>query len=59
MSLRDVEDLLAESGISVSCEAIDCWTKKFGPVVAGNIRRARRKPTGRWHLDQMFVTIGA
>ena len=58
MSLRNVEDLLAESGIHVSYEAIRCWTTKFGPAIAWNIRGARQKPTGRWHLDEMFVKIG-
>ena len=58
MSLRDVEDLLAERGIIVSYEAVRCWTMKFGPAIASNIRRARPKPTGRWHLDEMFVKIG-
>jgi len=58
MSLRDVEDLLAERGIHVSYEAIRGWTMKFGPAIARNIRRARHKLTGRWHRDEMFVKIG-
>jgi putative transposase len=31
LSFRDVEDLLAERGITVSYEAIRCWCMKFGP----------------------------
>jgi transposase-like protein len=58
LSLRDVEDLLAERGIEVSCEAIRIWTQKFGLQFAQNIRRSRPKPTGRWHLDEMVVRIG-
>ena len=30
LSLRDVEELLAERGIEVSYETIRCWTRKFG-----------------------------
>ena len=57
MSFRDVEDLLAERGIEVSYETIRCWTIKFGPAFASNLKRRRTVPTGRWHLDEMMVKI--
>ena len=31
LSFRDVEELLAQRGISVSYETVRCWTIKFGP----------------------------
>ncbi len=55
LSLRDVEELLAERGVEVSYETIRCWTLKFGPAIAANLRRGRARPTGRWHLDEMVV----
>ena len=58
LSLRDVEELLAQRGIEVSYETIRCWTLKFGQVFASNLRRARPAPTGRWHLDEMVVKVG-
>ena len=58
LSLRDVEELLAQRGIEVSYETIRCWTRKFGQVFASNQRRARPAPTGRWHLDEMVVKVG-
>ena len=58
LSLRDVEELLAQRGIEVSYETIRCWTVKFGRLFANNLRRSRPKPTGRWHLDEMVVKIG-
>ena len=57
MSFRDVEDLLAERGIDVSYETIRCWTIKFGPAFASNLKRRRLRPTGRWDLDEMVVKI--
>jgi len=39
LSFRDVEDLLAESGVSVSYEAIRSWCSKFGPSYALTLRR--------------------
>ena len=38
LSLRDVEDLLAECGIAVSYEAIRRWVNYFGPKIAMDLR---------------------
>ncbi len=58
LSLRDVEEQLAQRGIVVSREAIRYWVNKFAPLIAANLRRRRPCPTGRWHLDEMVVKIG-
>ncbi|MDP2618770.1 MAG: IS6 family transposase [Hyphomicrobiales bacterium] len=58
LSLRDVEELLAQRGVEVSNETIRCWALKFGPLMAANLRRRRLPPTSRWHLDEMVVKIG-
>ena len=58
LSLRDVEDLLAERGIDVTYETIRCWADKFGPAIAANIRKRRRRADCVWHLDEMVVKIG-
>ena len=39
LSIRDVEDLLAERNISVSYEAIRLWINKFGPEFTKRLRR--------------------
>ena len=57
LSLRDVEEMLAERGIETNYDTIRCWTLKFGRLFAQNLRRSRPKPTGRWHLDEMVVKI--
>jgi len=58
LSLRDVEDLLAERGIKVSHETIRVWCRRFGPQIAASIRRGRPKPADKWHMDEMVITIG-
>ena len=57
LSIRDVEELLAQRGIEASREAVRCWVIKLGPLIAANLRRRRCSPTGRWHLDKMVVRI--
>ena len=58
LSNRDVEDLLAARGIEVSYETVRRWSLKFGRVYAARIRRRRPRPSGRWHLDEVFIRIG-
>ena len=57
LSLRDVEDLLAERGIIVSYETVRRWVNHFGPMIAGDLRRRRPRPHSTWHLDEVFVKI--
>jgi putative transposase len=46
LSLRDVEDLLAERGVIVSYESVRVWCQRFGTQVASSIRRDRpARPT--------------
>ncbi|MGF6962485.1 IS6 family transposase [Paraburkholderia youngii] len=57
LSLRDIEELLFERGVTVSYETIRRWCEKFGAGFAQRVKAARRKPGGTWHLDEMFVTL--
>src|SRR6476646_12134417 len=57
LSYRDVEDMLAERGIDVSYETVRRWILKFGTIIARKLRRGRPRPDGRWHLDEVFVSI--
>ena len=58
LSLRDVEELLAERGVQVSYETIQRWMMKFGPEVARRLNCDRPRPHPLWHLDEMYVSIG-
>ena len=57
LSLRDVEDLLAERGIMVTYEAIRLWCLKFGPEYARVLKRRQGRLGDTWHLDELFLTI--
>jgi len=57
LSYRDVEDLLAERGIDVSYETVRRWALKFGSAYARKLRAFRPRPSGKWHLDEVFVSI--
>jgi putative transposase len=58
LSLRDVEEMLAERGIEVNYETVRCWIKKFGPQFARRLKKLRPLPSPRWHLDEMVCKVG-
>jgi putative transposase len=47
LSLRDVEDLLAERGVPVSYETIRRWVNHFGPMIAADLDEVHLKIDGR------------
>ncbi len=57
LSLREVEDLLAERGVTVSYEAIRYWCAKFGVEYARRLRRRQGRLGDSWFLDEVFVSI--
>ena len=57
LSLRDVEDLLAERAIGVSYETVRRWVNHFGPLVAADFRKRRPKPRTTWRLDEVYLKI--
>ncbi len=52
LSHRDIEDLLAERGITVSYEAIRLWCNKFGLKF---VRRLRKKHQG--YGNTFFIRV--
>jgi transposase-like protein len=57
LTLRDVEDLLAERGLAVSYETVRRWVNHFGPMIAADLRKRRQKPHTTWHLDEVYLKI--
>jgi putative transposase len=62
LSLRNVEDLLAERGIDISHEIVRFWWNRLAQLFAAEIRKRRAAHMRgfiqwRWHLDEAFVKI--
>ena len=55
LSFRDVEDLLAERGITVSYETIRRWCQKFAPDYVRKLKRRQGRLGDSWYLDELFV----
>ena len=57
LSHRDVEDLLAERGITVSYETIRLWCIKFGPKYSRRLKRKHQGFGDTFYIDEVFVKI--
>jgi len=55
LSFRDVEEMSAMRGVSLSYETVRDWCLKFGQTYANGLRRRSLRPGDRWHLDEVFL----
>jgi transposase-like protein len=56
-SHRDIEDLLAERGITVSREAIRLWCIKFGAIYTRRLKRKHRGYGDTFFIDEVYIKI--
>ncbi len=60
LSYRDVEELLAERGISVDHVSIFRWVQRFTLLLAEAARPCRHRVGDRWWVDETYVIpVGA
>jgi putative transposase len=57
LSLRMVEEMLAERGICVSYETVRRWAMKFGEAFSDQIRQRAPARGDKWHLDEVVISI--
>ncbi len=57
LSFREVEELLAERGVTVTYETVRQWCQKFGPDYARKLKKRQGRLGDVWHIDEVFVTI--
>jgi putative transposase len=57
VSYRDIEELMAERGVTVTYETIRAWCYKFGKDYAKRIRARRGQLGDTWHLDEVYLKI--
>jgi transposase-like protein len=55
LSHRDIEDLLAQRGITVSREAIRLWCIKFGAIYTRRLKRKHRGYGDMFYIDEVFA----
>ena len=57
LSLRDVEELLAERGLQADHTTIWRWVQRYGPTLEQRLRR-HLKPTNKsWRVDETYIRV--
>ena len=57
LSYRDLEEIMAECGLSVDHVTIWRWVQRYAPVLNQRIRRELRRPNRSWRVDKMYVRV--
>ncbi|TPJ32718.1 IS6 family transposase [Mesorhizobium sp. B2-6-5] len=57
LSLRDLEEMMAERGLSVDHSTVHRWVVGFAPQLLERFNRRKRTVTGKWHLDETYIKV--
>jgi putative transposase len=57
LSLRDLEEMMAEPGLSVDHSTVHRWVVRFAPQLLERSNRRKRTVTGKWHLDETYIKV--
>lgn len=57
LSLRNLEEMMAERGISVDHATIHRWIVRYSPELLEQFNRRKRAVTGRWHMDETYIKV--
>jgi putative transposase len=57
LSLRNLEEMMAERGISVDHATIHRWTVHYAPLLLEQFNRRKRAVSRRWHIDETYIKV--
>jgi putative transposase len=57
LSLRNLEEMMAERGISVDHATIHRWTVRYAPELLKRFNQRKRGVTGKWHVDETYIKV--
>src|SRR5512138_1642180 len=57
LSYRNVEEMMAERGLTVDHSTIARWVLRYAPVLNERLRRHVRRPVRSWRVDETYVRV--
>ncbi len=57
LSLRDLEEMMAERGVVVDHSTVNRWVKRFSPMLAERFNPRKRAVSGRWNMDETCIKV--
>ena len=57
LSYRNLEEMMAERGISVDHSTIQRWVVRYSPELEEEFRRGKRAVGGSWRVDETYIKV--
>jgi putative transposase len=57
LSLRNLEEMMAERGVTVDHATIHRWTVHYAPLLLEQFYRRKRAVSRRWHVDETYIKV--
>jgi transposase-like protein len=57
LSLRNLEEMMAERGISVDHATIHRWIVRYSPELLNRFNARKRAVTSKWHVDETYIKV--
>jgi transposase-like protein len=57
LSLRNLEEMMAERGISVDHATIHRWIIRYSPELLERFNRRKRAVSRKWHVDETYIKV--
>jgi transposase-like protein len=57
LSLRNLEEMMAERGISVDHATVHRWVIRYSPELLERFNRRKRSVSRKWHVDETYIKV--
>jgi transposase, IS6 family len=58
LSYRDLEEMMAERGLSVDHSTVWRWVQRYAPILHLRMRRELRTTNRSWRVDETYIRVG-
>lgn len=57
VSYRDLEEILAERGVTVDHATLNRWVVKFAPQISDSTQAKKRPTATSWRMDETYIKV--
>jgi putative transposase len=57
LSLRNLEEMMAERGISVDHATVHRWVTRYAPELLNRFNSRKQAVTAKWHVDETYIKV--
>jgi putative transposase len=57
LSYRNIEEIMAEQGISIDHSTLNRWVIKYAPLLEKAFHKRKKTPDCRWRLAETYLKV--